>query len=139
MFRLCETPLEALDLVVPLHNPQAGALVTFEGWVRNHHKGRAVRFLEYQAYEALADKEGRRIVREALSRHDILAAQCAHRIGRVEIGQQAVWIGVTAERRADAFEACRYLIDQIKQRLPIWKKETYVEGEAAWVYCQQHG
>ena len=139
MLRLRETPLESLDLMTPLCNPRAGALVTFEGWVRNHHEGRAVQWLEYQAYEALADKEGRRIIQEALSRYEILAVQCAHRVGRVEIGQQAVWIGVTAEHRADAFQACRFLIDQIKQRLPIWKKETYVGGESAWVNCQHCG
>ena len=133
MFRLCDECLEELASAKELRDPRAGALATFEGWVRNSNDGRAVRFLEYQAYGALAEKEGERIIQEALDKYDIIAVRCFHRVGKVQIGQCAVWIGVTAEHRSEALAGCRYVIDQLKQRLPIWKKEAYVEGDSAWV------
>lgn len=137
MFRLCDECLEDMKPAEGLRDMRAGALATFEGWVRNSNDGREVLFLEYQAYPALAQKEGERILREALERFDILAVHCLHRVGKVQIGQCAVWIGVTAEHRSEAFAGCRYVIDQIKQRLPIWKKEGYVNGDSAWVVGEQ--
>ncbi len=133
MFRIVSTPLEGLDLKAELQNSAAGALVTFEGWVRNHNEGRPIRQLEYQAYEVLANKEGTRILDEVKTRFEVIAARCVHRVGRLNIGEMAVWIGVIAAHRADAFQACAHVIDQIKLRVPIWKKEFYEEGDSGWV------
>ncbi len=133
MFTISSTPLEELDLKADLQDSTAGALVTFEGWVRNHNKGRPIRQLEYQAYEALASKEGTRILNEVKNRFEVIAVRCAHRVGTLNIGEMAVWIGVIAAHRADAFRACQQVIDQIKLRVPIWKKEFYEEGDSGWV------
>ena len=133
MFTISPTPLEELDLKTDLQDSAAGALVTFEGWVRNHNEGRPIRHLEYQAYEALASKEGTRVLDEVETRFEIIAARCVHRVGRLNIGEMAVWIGVIAAHRADAFRACAQVIDQIKLRVPIWKKEFYEEGDSGWI------
>lgn len=133
MFTISSTPLEELDLTADLQDSAAGALVTFEGWVRNHNEGRPIRQLEYQAYEALANKEGTRIMDEIKNRFEVIAARCVHRVGRLNIGEMAVWIGVIAAHRADAFRACEHVIDQVKLRVPIWKKEFYEEGDSGWV------
>ena len=133
MFTISSTPLEELDLTADLKDSAAGALVTFEGWVRNHNEGRPIRQLEYQAYEALASKEGTRILNEVKTRFEVIAARCVHRVGTLNIGEIAVWIGVIAAHRADAFRACEHIIDQIKLRVPIWKKEFYEEGDSGWV------
>ncbi len=133
MFTISSTPLEELDLKADLQDSAAGALVTFEGWVRNHNEGRPIRQLEYQAYEALACKEGTRILNEVKTRFEVIAVRCAHRVGTLNIGEMAVWIGVIAAHRADAFRACEQVIDQIKLRVPIWKKEFYEEGDSGWV------
>ncbi len=133
MFTISSTPLEELDLTADLQDSAAGALVTFEGWVRSHNEGRPIRQLEYQAYEALASKEGTRILDEVKTRFEVIAARCVHRVGTLNIGEMAVWIGVIAAHRADAFRACEHIIDQIKLRVPIWKKEFYEEGDSGWV------
>lgn len=113
----------------------AGGYCSFEGWVRNHHKGREVSYLEYQSYDSLAIREGELIVQEAINKFSILDARVIHRIGRIDPTELAVWIGVTAVHRAEAFDACRYLIDTIKVRVPIWKHEFYSDGCDEWVYC----
>lgn len=117
-------------------DPVAGAYASFEGWVRNHNDGREVRQLEYEAYEALGAKEGERIVAEAVARFPIARAGCVHRLGRLEIGDLAVWVGVTAAHRDAAFAACRYIIDEVKARVPIWKKEHYAGGDSGWIHCE---
>jgi molybdopterin synthase catalytic subunit len=132
-FRFATTPIDAAALARELANPAAGGTVTFEGRVRNANEGRAVVALEYEAFAELAGKEGERILAEARGRFEILAAVCVHRTGRLGLGDLAVWIGVTAAHRGPAFEACRYLIDQIKARVPIWKKEHYVDGASEWI------
>jgi molybdopterin synthase catalytic subunit len=113
----------------------AGACVTFEGWVRNHNEGEAVQALEYEAHRAIAEKEGARIVAEALERFAVAAVRCEHRIGKLAIGDCAVWVGVSAAHRGAAFDACRYVIDEAKARVPIWKKEHYASGATGWVNC----
>jgi len=118
-----------------LQHPGSGGFCSFEGWVRNNNEGRDVSGLEYEAYTELALAEGERIVAEAMDRHGVLAAHCLHRVGDLKIGDLAVWIGVSAAHRDEAFRACRYIIDEIKHRLPIWKKEHYLEGDTAWVAC----
>ena len=110
----------------------------FEGWVRLSNEGKTVTGLEYEAYEALSLKEGRTITDEAKDKFAILDAACIHRTGLLTVGGLAVWVGVTAEHRGPAFAACSFIIDQIKHRLPIWKKETYSDGSHAWVNCQSN-
>lgn len=135
-FTLAVAAIDPGALKARLEHPAAGALATFEGWVRNHADGRGVRLLEYQVYPELAQAEGERVVAEALHRFDVIAAHCVHRSGILHIGDVAVWVGVAAAHRAAAFDACRYIIDEVKQRLPIWKRETYAEGDSGWVNCQ---
>ncbi|HKQ83042.1 MAG TPA: ThiF family adenylyltransferase [Steroidobacteraceae bacterium] len=120
-----------------LEDPAAGGYSSFEGWVRNHNEGHAVTQLEYEAFELLARKEGERIVNEAIRRFGVLRAACVHRIGALGIGELAVWVGVSARHRAEAFAACRYIIDEVKHRVPIWKKEHYVNGDSGWVNCER--
>lgn len=135
MFRLSAAPLDPDALKGALAQPASGACVTFEGWVRDHNEGRAVTRLEYEAYETLALSEGRKILEEARVRFALQGIDCVHRIGRLEIGDCAVWVGATSSHRAEAFAACRFVIDEIKHRLPIWKKEFYPEGDSGWVNC----
>lgn len=138
-FALTDAAIDPQPLQAGLEHPAAGALATFEGCVRNHADGRAVHLLEYQVYPELAQAEGERVVAEAVSRYDIIGAHCTHRSGILHIGDIAVWVGVAAAHRGAAFDACRYIIDEIKQRLPIWKRETYAEGDSGWVNCQVVG
>ncbi len=137
MFILSERPLALEKLASRLADARAGAIVTFEGRVRNHHQGKEVTRLEYEAYEPLAVKEGRRILEEAHETFDILAARCVHRVGRLEVGELAVWIGVSAGHRQPAFQACQFVIDELKRRVPIWKKEHYADGSSIWVNCAE--
>lgn len=135
MFLLAELPFDTATLATQLRCEHAGAFVSFEGWVRNHNDGRTVVALEYEAYSALALREGRRILDEALARYEIAAARCVHRTGRLVVAEPAVWVGVSAPHRDAAFAACRYIIDEVKLRVPIWKKEFYADGESEWVNC----
>ncbi|MBT8442923.1 MAG: molybdenum cofactor biosynthesis protein MoaE [Gammaproteobacteria bacterium] len=120
----------------------SGGYVAFEGWVRDHNDGRHVLRLEYEAYEKLGVKEGDRIVAEARQKFGVTAARCVHSLGELQIGELAVWVGVSAAHRDEAFKACRYIIDEVKHRVPIWKKEHYVDGDSGWVNCErcaEHG
>ena len=117
-----------------LLSAHAGAFASFEGWVRDHNDARAVRGLRYESHEALAAVEGGRILDEALARFAIVDARCVHRIGDLRIGDLAVWVGVSAAHRDAAFDACRWIIDEVKTRVPIWKHERYVEGDAGWLH-----
>ena len=134
-----------------LERSTAGACVTFEGWVRNHNDadrdvrgratqgavadGEAVQALEYEAHQAIAEKEGARIVAEAMARFAVTAVHCEHRVGKLAVGECAVWVGVSSDHRGAAFDACRYVIDETKARVPIWKKEHYASGATGWVNC----
>lgn len=113
-----------------------GACVQFEGWVRDHNEGQRVLRLEYEVYQPLAVKEGRRILNEAIKRFGVSNACAVHRSGLLELSDTAVVVGASSPHRAAAFDACRYIIDEVKQRLPIWKKEYYENGAAEWVNCQ---
>lgn len=136
-FLLSDAPLDEPALKATLAHPQAGGYASFEGWVRNHNEGRTVLRLEYEAYTAVAVREGERILQEARERFGVHDAACAHRVGALEIGDIAVWVGACASHRAEAFAACRYIIDEIKTRLPIWKKEFYTDGDSGWVNCER--
>jgi molybdopterin synthase catalytic subunit len=134
-FSITRAAIETAALRDRLENRGSGAMVCFEGWVRDHSEGRSVLHLDYEVYEALALKEGDRIVEEARQRFDIHEAACVHRVGHLEIGECAVWVGVSSAHRAAAFDACRYIIDEVKARVPIWKKEVFADGESGWVEC----
>jgi molybdopterin synthase catalytic subunit len=138
-FRISAEPLDPAALGRALADVRAGACVEFQGWVRNHNEGQEVLALEYEAYPALAEKEGRRILEEAAARWTLLRADSIHRTGRLALGDLAVWVGVSAAHRGDAFEACRYIIDETKARVPIWKKEHYASGATQWINCASRG
>lgn len=108
-------------------------MVTFEGRVRNRNQGRSVTRLEYESAEELARREFDRIREKTLANYEITDVLCVHRVGSLVVGDMAVWIGVVAPHRAAAFDACRYVIDELKQRLPIWKKEYYTDGDSGWI------
>jgi len=133
-FSISDIPFDTAPLRAALMDARAGAFAAFEGIVRNHNTGRAVRGLRYQTYQALAETEGETIVREALARFDICNARCAHRVGELGIGELAVWVGVSAGHRDAAFAACRYIIDEVKARVPIWKHEHYADGATDWLH-----
>jgi molybdopterin synthase catalytic subunit len=139
MFKISTTSIDPGTLQRGLGDTQAGACVTFEGWVRNRNEGQPVLSLEYEAYALLAESEGERILAEARERFALLGASCVHRVGHLGLGELAVWVGVTAEHRGAAFDACRYIIDEAKARLPIWKKEHYASGATAWINCATRG
>ncbi len=120
-----------------LFDDSAGAYVGFEGWVRNRNEGHDVLRLEYEAYEPIAIREGEKIIAEARLEYPLLDAHCVHRTGLLDLGECAVWVGVSSVHRDEAFQACRYIIDQVKVRLPIWKKEHYVDGHSGWVNCER--
>jgi molybdopterin synthase catalytic subunit len=133
-FSLSDTPFDTATLRAELLDARVGAYASFEGWVRNHNADRNVEGLRYEAYVAMAEAEGERILEEALAKFDLLDARCTHRTGDLAIGELAVWVGVTAGHRDAAFAACRFVIDEVKSRVPIWKHERYVEAEARWLH-----
>jgi molybdopterin synthase catalytic subunit len=141
-FRLADAPFDVAALRAALLSPRAGALASFEGWVRDHNAGRPVLGLRYEAYAALAEREGRAIMDEARARFAIEAAACVHRVGALEIGELAVWVGASAAHRDAAFAACRWIIDEVKSRVPIWKQERYADGAVehaptAWLHPEE--
>jgi molybdopterin synthase catalytic subunit len=135
-FRFATTAIDTTAARLELVDPTAGGYVSFEGWVRNFNEGREVKRLEYEAFAELAVKEGERILQEAMRRLPIRHALCIHRVGSLELSEMAVWVGVSAVHRGEAFEACRYVIDEVKHRVPIWKKEHYLDGDSGWVNCE---
>ena len=133
-FALSDAAIEIAVLQAALRDPRAGACASFEGWVRDHNDGRAVIGLRYEASAELAVREGEAILAEALARFDIVDAACVHRIGDLAIGELAVWVGASAAHRDAAFTACRWIIDEVKARVPIWKHERYAEGQPGWLH-----
>jgi molybdopterin synthase catalytic subunit len=136
-FRLSETPIDTSQARRELVDLGAGGYVAFEGWVRDFNEGQEVSRLEYEAFEELAVKEGERIVAEALRRFPVRHALCIHRIGTLSLSDMAVWVGVSSTHRGEAFDACRFIIDEVKHRVPIWKKEHYRSGDSGWVNCER--
>jgi sulfur-carrier protein adenylyltransferase/sulfurtransferase len=136
-FRFTPERIDAAVLRAQLADPTCGGYASFEGLVRNHNEGQQVRHLEYEAFEPLAVKEGERIIAEAIDKYAVEHAACVHRVGDLAIGEMAVWVGVSARHRGEAFLACRYIIDEVKHRVPIWKKEHYVSGDSGWVNCER--
>ena len=131
LFELWDHSIDGSTLARSMADSHAGALVTFEGRVRDTNDGKTVVSLEYEAYPKLSLNEGSAIVREAL--RGVVGARCVHRVGRLSVGDVAVWVGVVAEHRGEAFQACRFIIDEVKRRVPIWKKEHYADGSSVWI------
>lgn len=138
MFLLKSSPLPPPADLLPQVDHACGGVVTFEGRVRDHHEGRAVTALEYEAYEALAQAEGDLILAEASARFAPVRVAAAHRHGRLDLGEAAVVVVAASAHRQEAFAACRWVIDAIKERLPVWKREHYADGTCAWVACGCH-
>jgi len=136
-FRVTVGPVDLATFRKTMQDVSCGAYVQFDGWVRDHNEGQKVLRLEYEVYEPLAVKEGERILAEAVEQFGVSKAAAIHRSGLMELSDIAVVVGVSSPHRDEAFEACRYIIDQVKVRLPIWKKEHYANGHAEWVNCQR--
>jgi molybdopterin synthase catalytic subunit len=131
LVRLVRERIDPHQVVPPLERPEDGAIVIFDGIVRNHSRGRRTLYLEYEAYEEMALKQMRALADEALQNFAIRNLALVHRLGRLEIGESSVLIAVVAAHRAPAFDACRWLIDTLKKTVPIWKKEYFEDG-AIW-------
>ncbi len=135
---------EAIDLVeviANMHDPKAGAVVLFSGEVRNHSAGREVSYLDYEAYDAMADKMIEEIVETAISKFDLHNARCIHRTGKVEVCETAIVVVTCSSHRAEAYAANRYIIDRVKHEAPIWKREYFVDGTMEWAHncsCHDH-
>jgi molybdopterin synthase catalytic subunit len=136
-FAISGESLNRKALRASLQDVSSGAFVLFEGWVRDHNDGRKVLQLEYEVYEPLAITEGNAILQEARERFTISLAAAVHRKGLLALTEPAVLVGVSAAHRGAAFDACRYIIDEVKARLPIWKREHYADGTTEWVNCQK--
>ena len=132
-FALLDVAIDERKLREMLDNDSCGAFVSFEGRVRNHNNATSVERLSYYGYEALAINQGRQIIEEAKQKFDITHAVAIHRIGALEIGDIAVWIGVVSAHRYPAFDACRWLLDTIKADIPVWKQEYYEDESSKWL------
>lgn len=133
MFVLSNTPIDAENLKSQVIDPQSGGFVCFEGWVRNHNENKTVSELHYEAHEKLAVQIGKDIVKQAVKEFAVNKAHCSHRIGALKVGDMAIWVGVSANHRKAAFEACEHILNQIKSQVPIWKNEHYKDGQSGWV------
>jgi molybdopterin synthase catalytic subunit len=123
--------VDSLSVIEKVKRPEDGATVVFEGIVRNHTRGRRTLYLDYEAYENMALKQMDELAARALTQFQVRDVAIIHRLGRVEIGETSVLIVVTSAHRAAAFDACRWLIDTLKNTVPIWKKEHFEDG-AVW-------
>jgi len=129
---LSATPIDLAALIARIESPSYGGVASFLGQVRDHHDGRTVRRLEYSAYGPMAEAECARIVAEAEARWSVRVA-LEHRVGALEIGDVAVAVAAAGAHRDEAFAACRFVIEEVKRRVPIWKKEFYQDGAMQWV------
>jgi molybdopterin converting factor subunit 1 len=131
VFRLTREPIRAQELTESLKAPEDGALVVFDGFVRDNFRGKKTLYLEYEAYESMAYAKMREIGAQVREKFSVHRVAIVHRLGRLEIGETSVWIAVSSPHRAAAFDACRFAIDTLKRSVPIWKKE-YFAGGAVW-------
>ena len=138
-FQLTDQAIHPMELRKQLLSLSAGAYCSYEGWVRDHNEGKAVTELHYSGYAQLAPAIALKILDEAKEQFNIEEAAIIHRIGALTTGDIAVWVGVTAHHRGDTFLACRYIIDNVKHRLPIWKKELYTDGTEVWIESNHCG
>jgi molybdopterin synthase catalytic subunit len=129
LIRVQEQALDLAQLIGAVEHPSAGGLVTFSGVVRDHHDGKRVVAIGYEAYGEMAEAKMRQIAVEVQERWPECRIAMAHRTGDLQIGEASVMIAVSAPHRAEAFDACEYAIDTLKQIVPIWKKEAYEDGQ----------
>ncbi|HLW03923.1 MAG TPA: MoaD family protein [Ktedonobacterales bacterium] len=132
LIKITREPLDRDVIIAAVAHPEAGGIVTFEGVVRNHARGKRIRYLEYEAYAEMAEEQFARIAEEVQQRWSPARIAIWHRVGHLEIGEASVIIVVATPHRAQAFEACKYAIDTLKTTVPIWKKEVAEDGEE-WV------
>src|SRR5436309_5090675 len=132
LISITREPLDRNALVAAVGDPGVGGIVVFEGVVRDNARGKQIRYLEYDVYPEMAEQQIRTIIAEAERRWGVESIAVAHRFGRLEIGEASVIIVVAAPHRAEAFDACRYIIDTLKTTVPIWKKEVASNGEE-WI------
>ena len=132
-FKILSDVISLQSISAMVKNNGIGARSVFEGTVRNVNDGYEVKKLEYECYESLAIKEGDQILNEAIEKFDLIDAFCIHRVGTLEIGETAVIVLATSGHRDQSFKGCRYIIDEVKCRVPIWKKEHYEYGESEWL------
>jgi molybdopterin synthase catalytic subunit/molybdopterin converting factor small subunit len=128
---LTREPIDAAKLAAEAKRGEDGAVVVFDGMVRNNSRGRQTLYLDYEAYEEMALRQMRALAREARTRFGVRQVSMVHRLGRLAVGETSVLIVVASAHRAEAFEACRWLIDTLKKTVPVWKKETFADG-AVW-------
>ncbi len=133
--RVAQTPLDPEVLRGLLTDPRAGALVLFEGRARDHHEGKAVLKLSYEAYAPMAEKELEKLRQQALERFGLTGCAIHHRLGEVPLTEAAVLVVTASAHRAEAFRAAAWAMDEIKDKVPIWKREAYLDGTEAWVEC----
>lgn len=132
-FALLDVDIDEARLKAMLDDVYCGAFVSFEGRVRNHNNDAGVERLTYYGYEDLAINQGRQIISDAKDRFEITQAVAIHRIGALEIGDVAIWVGVAAAHRYPAFDACRWILDTIKADIPVWKQEYYDNAPSKWL------
>jgi molybdopterin synthase catalytic subunit len=135
---LTRSPLDLSELLALVQSPERGGVACFLGTVRNHHGGREVRRLEYSAYAPMAEAECARILAETETRWPVTVA-LRHRVGRLEIGDAAVAVVAASAHRDEAFVACRHVIEELKLRVPIWKREVFADGKVEWVGVGEGG
>lgn len=128
---LTRQPIDAAGLASAARQDEDGAVVVFEGVVRNHTRGRRILHLDYEAYEGMAARQIAALAGEACARFGVRHVTLVHRLGRLEVGETSVVIAVASGHRGEAFDACRWLIDTLKKTVPVWKKETFEDG-AVW-------
>jgi molybdopterin synthase catalytic subunit len=133
MFHVTTEPLSVQQVNDLVKCPTDGAVVTFDGIVRNNFDGRPVRYLEYEAYAAMAENKMAEVGAEVKQKFAIGEIAIVHRIGRLEIGESSIVIAVAAPHRHAAFEACAYAMDRVKAEVPVWKKEFFADGADHWV------
>ena len=137
MFKISTDYIDTNQLRTDFEDDTCGAVVVFDGLVRNHHLGKSVVALAYEHHPIMAQPEGEKILQEVMEKFPITHALAVHRVGDVPIGEAAVVTMVASSHRAEAFAACQYLIDEIKHRVPIWKHETYADGSSVYtVQCE---
>lgn len=128
-----ETPIDLAALIAAVSHDGAGAVASFVGAVRDVNEGAAVTGIEYEAYPPMAARELRAILAEAAARWPGVRSAARHRVGYLAVGEVSVAVAVSSPHRAPAFDACRYVVEQLKGRVPVWKREHYTDGRRAWV------
>lgn len=133
MYKITPEVISEVDVREVVESPESGAIVLFLGTVRNNTDGRKVKHLEYEAYAPMAEKKMEEIGEEINEKWGIRNVAIVHRVGKLEIGEVSVAVGVASPHRRNGFEACQYAMDRLKQIVPIWKREVWEDGDAEWV------